>query len=167
MTPAASPAGSHHHHLCTGACAGSGKRALLRFAAEAATRAGQRWTAPRAEVYGLMLDQKQPQTAYQLIDALSDRLKREVKPATVYRALEALQTLGLIARIESRNAYAACRHPEVAHTHIFLVCDDCGETAEVADHEVSDRLRSDAASHGFRTHRQILELRGQCRDCQH
>lgn len=165
MTPA-HPAAGTHHHLCTGACAGSGKRALLRFAESAALRSGQRWTAPRAEVYGLLLDRKQPLTAYQLIEALSARLKRDIKPATVYRALEALQGLGLVARIESRNAFAACRHPEVAHTHIFLVCDDCGDTAEVADHDITDRLRQDAASHGFRTHRQILELHGMCRDCQ-
>ena len=153
-------------HLCTSACSGSGKPALLRYAEKTALAHSQRWTAPRAEVYAALLDQRKPLTAYQLLEVVATAGKRDVKPATVYRALEALQQLGLVAKIESRNAFIACRHPETLHAHIFLVCDDCGDAAEVADQDITAHLRRDAESHGFRAARQIMELHGTCKSCQ-
>lgn len=153
-------------HICTARCADGSKKTLLRYGEYIAAQKGQRWTAPRAAVYEAVLDARRPATAYQLLEALCAKDGTDVKPATVYRALDALQELGLVARIESMNAYLACRHPQQPHEHIFLVCDDCGDAAEVADHKIAGHLRHDAASHGFKTARQVMELHGTCQHCQ-
>lgn len=139
---------------------------LVSFAARRAAEEGQRWTEMRAHVYEALLAQESQATAYQLIAVLSEKLKKDLKPASVYRALDALCALGVVVRIESLNAFRACAHPEHQHQHVFLVCDSCGMADEIADHGIGRKLTRDAAEHGFRTARQVLELHGACRGCQ-
>ncbi len=152
---------SHAHHGHS-----HSKAELIAYAERQAAAQRQRWTSTRAEAYDALLDHDAPITAYALLEYLSVRHKRDIKPASVYRALEALCELGVVVKIESLNAFRACRHPREDHQHVFLVCDGCGHTDEIADHGIGKKLTSDAAEHGFRTARQVLELHGSCRDCQ-
>lgn len=149
---------SHAHHS-------PAKEHLMAYAEKRAGALKQRWTSTRAEAYDALLDHDAPITAYALLEYLSHRHGRDVKPASVYRALEALCDIGVVVKIESLNAFRACRHPQEDHQHVFLVCDSCGHTDEIADHGIGRRLTQDAATHGFETARQVLELHGWCRDC--
>jgi len=149
---------SHAHHP-------PAKEHLMAYAEKRAGVLKQRWTSTRAEAYDALLDHDAPITAYALLEYLSHRHGRDVKPASVYRALEALCDIGVVVKIESLNAFRACRHPQEDHQHVFLVCDSCGHTDEIADHGIGRRLTQDAATHGFETARQVLELHGWCRDC--
>lgn len=142
------------------------KNELLKYAATLAAKNGQRWTDMREDVYDALLSHDTPVTAYQLIDFLSQKNGKDLKPASIYRSLDALCGLGVVARIESLNAFRACRHPEHDHQHVFLVCNSCGNTDEIADQGISRKLMQDAAHHGFLTARQVLELHGACRSCQ-
>ncbi len=141
------------------------KKALLDHAAIRAEKQGHRWTPLRADVYAALLDHTTPVTAYKLLEFLSAQHAKDMKPASVYRSLDALCELGLAVKIESLNAFSACRHPEEQHQHVFLVCDGCGHTDEIADHGIAQKLDKDASHHGFRTRRQVLELHGSCKDC--
>lgn len=149
-------------HKCD--CAAD-RPALVAYAEKRAAALKQRWTATRAEAYDALLDHDAPITAYALLEYLSQRHGRDIKPASVYRALEALCDIGVVVKIESLNAFRACRHPQDDHQHVFLVCDGCGHTDEIADHGIGARLTTQAAAHGFTTGRQVLELHGYCRDC--
>ena len=51
----------------------------------------------------------QPVSAYELIDQLRD--KAVLAPQTVYRSLDRLIADGQAHRLESLNAFIACRHP--------------------------------------------------------
>ncbi len=113
----------------------------------------------RAQVYEALLDATAPQTAYELVKHLG------VKPTSVYRSIEALIELGLIAKIESLNTFIACQHPDHNHQHVFLVCDHCGKIDEIADHGISTKITTNAATRGFKTSRQILEVHGECLGC--
>lgn len=135
------------------------KKALLAFAEFRARQQGQRWTDTRVQVYEALLGAGKPVTAYQLVEQLT------VKPTSVYRALEALTGLGLIAKIESLNTFVACQHPDHDHQHVFLVCDHCGQIDEIADHGISTKIAQDAATKGFKASRQILEVHGDCQGC--
>lgn len=127
--------------------------------------AGQRWTEMRSHVLEAIIKHAKPLTAYQIIDILSEKLGRDVKPASVYRSLDALASLGLIVRIESMTAYAACQHPHENHHHIFLVCRECGIADELVD-EVAAHSLSSAATHlGFSIEKQVMELQGYCKSC--
>jgi Fur family zinc uptake transcriptional regulator len=141
------------------------KKHLLTFAEQQAKRHGQRWTNTRIQVYEALLDFGQPISAYQLMDEVARCNDRSVKPASVYRSLEALIAMGLVAKIESLNTFVACEHPDHDHQHVFLVCDNCGQVGELADQGISGQLAKGAALKGFKASRQVLELHGDCQTC--
>lgn len=74
--------------------------------------AGERWTAPRARTYELLVGTEHPVRAYDL-RARFGPSRRAAKPATVYRALAFLLGLGLVHWVESRNLFVACTRPGV------------------------------------------------------
>lgn len=103
--------------------------------------------------------------AYDLIQRLSSA-ERPVKPPTVYRTLDFLLAQGLIHRIESLNGYVACVRPGQAHDTLLVVCRRCGAVMELEDTGMARTLRHEAARHGFRLDRQVVEGSGLCARCQ-
>lgn len=142
------------------------QKKLLQAAEKMSKEKGHRWTDMREAVFACILDQDKPVTAYQVIDQLSKIQKKDIKPASVYRSLDALCQLGMVVKIESLNAFMACAHPGHHHEHVFLVCRSCGSADELSDHAVSKKLNTDASHQGFKIERQVLELQGACRNCQ-
>ncbi len=142
------------------------KYQCLDFAVQIAESKGHRWTDMREAVFSYILDQKKPVTAYQLIEKISQRKNKDIKPASIYRSLDALSHLGLVVKIESLNAFIACSHPDQHHEHVFLICRQCGSADELTEHTVSKKLKATASNQGFKIERQILELQGSCHDCQ-
>ena len=127
--------------------------------------AGDRLTPLRRIVLEKLREVAQPLSAYDLMAILGRDNGRRFNPTTVYRTLEFLIGVGLVTRIESRNAFIACRHPGDHHDCLFLICTDCGTAIEIADDRIASVLGEDAASIGFRPVRQVVELQGQCRSC--
>jgi Fe2+ or Zn2+ uptake regulation protein len=82
-----------------------------------------------------------PVSAYELIDSL--REKATLAPQTVYRSLDRLIADGQAHRLESLNAFVACRHPAHEGAAVFAICDDCGIVTEF-----ESRLRSSVSPHG-------------------
>ena len=141
------------------------KKSLIKFAEDQAELLGHRWTQTRAQVFQTLVELGKPTTAYQLLDEVSKRYNRSVKPASIYRSLDALMTIGVVAKIETANTFMVCRHPHHDHQHVFLVCDHCGQVDEIADQGISGQLQKDAESMGFKASRQVLELHGDCKRC--
>jgi Fur family zinc uptake transcriptional regulator len=71
-----------------------------------------------------------PVKAYELVSRFRAG-ERAAKPPTIYRALDFLERQGFAHRIESLNAYVACRRGARTHPAAFLICDCCGATAEI------------------------------------
>lgn len=107
----------------------------------------------------------QPVGAYDLLPLLEAKLGRKLLPPSVYRALEFLLEQRLIARIESRNAYIPCAHPERPHHCVFFVCDACSTSTEIENPRLEALIDEDARSLGFRVLRRVVELRGTCAAC--
>lgn len=105
-----------------------------------------------------------PMTAYRVLDALSGPGAR-LAPETVYRALRALVARGEVHRVESANAYVACRHPDHCEAAILSICDDCGAVEEHLDATAIDALSSAARRRGFEPARPVVELHGRCGGC--
>ncbi len=150
-----------HHEACTN-CTHTHS---LGVAQDIARKSGHRWSETRTQVYHTLLMVDKPVTAYELLDMVAEKYERDVKPASVYRSLDALIDLGIIAKIESANAFVACQNPECEHQHIFLVCDHCGQIDEISDHGINRQLLKQAAEQGFVARKQILELHGECKAC--
>lgn len=89
-------------------------------------------------------------------------------PPTVYRALEKLVQAGQVHRIQSLNAYVACRREKgCTHTHhnTFAVCGDCGSVEEIHDDRVASLIRDLGQTHKFTVEQDSLELIGHCGAC--
>ena len=106
----------------------------------------------------------EPVSAYWLIDELRTTGK-SVAPPTVYRALSFLQNARMVHRVESLNAFIACKCPEHVHQGQFLICTECGHTEEIQDQLVTELVSASAAARGFVPAVQIVEMRGPCGDC--
>jgi Fur family zinc uptake transcriptional regulator len=104
-----------------------------------------------------------PVSAYELIEAL--REKATLAPQTVYRSLDRLIADGRAHRLESLNAFVACRHPSHEGTAVFAICDECGTVTEFDEPVAIERLRGWAKKAKFAVDQMTLEIRGRCRAC--
>ena len=103
--------------------------------------------------------------AYELIEIFTQDVSRRVAPQTVYRALQFLTSQGLVAKIESRNAYVALTHPERGQDCLFFICNTCGATKEWEDQRLENLIIETAAQIGFFASRRVIEVEGTCTAC--
>ena len=125
---------------------------------------GARLTPQRRRVLELVWHGHEAVKAYDIIRQMSSE-DRTVKPPTVYRALGFLLAQGLIHRIESVNGYFGCPHPDEPHPNQLLVCSGCGRVEEIDAPAAAQALVAGADAQGFAIERQVVELRGKCRQC--
>ena len=134
-------------------------RALAAAEAHCAA-AGERWTDPRRRTYELLVEGQRPLKAYDIIAHYGG--PTATKPPTVYRALEFLETHGLVHRVATLNAYVVCSVGSAAHMPQLILCECCGRSEERA---LDDAAVSLAAGASFEVRSAILELRGLCPEC--
>lgn len=139
--------------------------AALDAVAKTCREHGLQFTTIRRQVMETLINAGQPLTAYDLMSALERPLGRRLTPPTVYRALEFLQEQRFVSRIESRNAFVPCAHPDHPHACVFFICNNCGGSSEVEDPTIEKAVARDAASLGFRIARRVVELQGTCATC--
>jgi Fur family transcriptional regulator, zinc uptake regulator len=150
-------AAKHDHRKCV-------HTALATAEAVCHARA-QKLTAVRKRVLELVWASHKPVGAYALLDSLRAD-GRSAAPPTVYRALEFLLAQGLVHRVESLNAYLGCAHPADDHTAQFLICRQCGTTAELEESEIATAIDRHAKRSGFAVERRTVEAMGLCAACQ-
>ncbi len=123
-------------------------------------------------VFGALNAAVTPLSAYQLLDALRGDGFRA--PLQVYRALDQLRAAGLVHRLESMNAFVACRHAhdKGAHDHhhaqapvAFAICRKCGAVAELSDAAMERSLGTLCAGSGFKAEKATIEISGLCPAC--
>lgn len=132
----------------------------LAAAAEAhCLRQGAAWTDNRRFLFLLLARADRPLKAYDLIPRLR-AARRPSNPASVYRVLAFLEAAGLVARIETLNAYAAL--PQPGRRAGFLVCRSCEGAAPIERCACPDPPATTAA---FTVEDWIFEVRGLCAGC--
>ena len=141
-----------------------GEVSILRQADQICRERGVRLTLQRRRVLEILSAWPQPMGAYEILERLAGTIPG-ARPATVYRALQFLQSQGLVHRLESLNAYVGCVHPEHPHASQFLICRDCGQVEELADASVEQILGRAARALGFRADSKIIEVTGCCARC--
>ncbi len=65
-----------------------------------------------------------------------------VAPISIYRAIDALLEAGVIHRLESKNAFFACRRMDhrTGRRPLFLSCENCGAVGEVDGQHIFDLI---------------------------
>lgn len=144
---------------------GAQRKAAISQAADLAAEKRVSFTPQRKAVFELLLQAGRPIGAYALMEELAKRENRGIAPPTIYRALDFLQDLGVVSRLESSNEFIPCTHPSEPHDCIFLICTCCKKAVETDERSIHGALAALADKHGFKTGRQVIELQGLCEAC--
>ena len=107
----------------------------------------------------------QPLKAYSI---LFDVKKKGINaPLQVYRALDRLVEIGKIHKIESRNAFIACKNSncQVSKATAFSICESCEDVTEVSNLKLSKYLNNFADKSGMKYNKYNLEFFGLCKNC--
>ncbi len=139
--------------------------AQQRLATEKAATMQERLTPARLAAYAEVVSCGQPLSAYELIARLEKREDRKIAPLTVYRHLEFLMRVGLVHRLESKQAYLACEHPEHEHESQYLLCSSCGRADELESKKLGQLLDKLMDKRGFQAVNSVVEVTGLCSDC--
>lgn len=137
---------------------------VLKLAEDLCKQRSKQLTEQRKTVLRLLCISDKPVSAYDLLDQLRGEIKNPTPPV-VYRALDFLLEQGLAHKLESLHAYIGCTHPDHPHASQFLICDDCGEVAEVENPTVAESLETASQSIGFQTKQTVVEILGTCAKC--
>ena len=127
--------------------------------------AGYRLTAPRRALAELITARNG--AAFTAADLVADVRTRRlgIGRATVFRAIDLLETVGAVERIDLQNgehAYVAC----VPTHHHHVICSRCANATEIADLGLGAVAREVARRTGYRVDEHRLELFGLCPACQ-
>ena len=94
--------------------------------------------------------------------------KKGIKaPPQVYRVLDKLVEMGKIHKIESKNAFVACRNSdcEISKATAFSICEKCEVVNEISDIKLSKYLSNFNHKKGMKFKRFNLEFFGLCKKC--
>lgn len=137
------------------------ERAQAELAASGRKRGGA-----RSAVLELLASEPCALTAHELEEALRGRPGRPVSRASVYRILDELERLGLVARLELGGGmvrYERAGGPREHHHH--LVCDECGAVMPFSDPALERAISDLSARVPIAVSEHEVVLHGACGDC--
>ncbi len=142
------------------------KSSWAEQARAALSRAGYRRGGARAAVIEALAEQDCAITALDL-EELMRRRDEGVGRASIYRALEQLEQLGLLQRIEvCRGTAGYERVDPTGHHHHHAICRDCGRMVPFEDPRLERALEHVAGEMpGFAVAEHDVVLRGVCERC--
>ena len=108
---------------------------------------------------------KEPLKAYSIL--FNVQKKGINAPQQIYRALDKLIEIGKIHKIESKNAFVACKNAncEVSKATAFSICESCEMVDEISDVKLTKYLSSFSDKKGTKYKRFNLEFFGLCKKC--
>ncbi len=116
-------------------------------------------------VFDIIEKSREPVKAYSILFNVK---KKGIKaPPQVYRALEKLIKLGKIHKVESKNAFVACKSSncEISKATAFSICETCEKVTEISDKKLSKYLKNFHDKTGMIYKKYNLEFYGLCTTC--
>jgi|TARA_B100001094_G_C18107679_1_gene759315 Fur family transcriptional regulator, zinc uptake regulator len=108
---------------------------------------------------------KEPLKAYSILYNVQ---RKGIKaPQQIYRALDKLIEIGKIHKIESRNAFVACKNAncEISKATAFSICEKCENVTEINNLKLSSYLSNFKDTTGMKYNKYNLEFFGLCKKC--
>jgi Fur family ferric uptake transcriptional regulator len=136
------------------------------FAFERLSASGLRRGGARSAVIESLAAQECARSVVEIEQAL-ESAERGAARASVYRVLEELESVGLVARIEVGDGvtrYEAI-YPDGLHHHHHMICDNCGELVPFHDDELERAIRRLSRRVDFEVSDHDVLLRGHCHAC--
>jgi len=124
-------------------------------------------TNPRIVVLEQLLKYKKPMS----IEELQDALKGQVATSTLYRVLNDLKNINVVAEFitpENTTMIELSLHEEEHHHHLF--CKTCGDVVDIElslgfEQKLSNEIKSIEKNLFFTIEEHGLELFGECSEC--
>ena len=116
-------------------------------------------------VLDLVEKSSEPLKAYSILFNVQ---KKGLKaPLQVYRALDKLVEIGKIHKVESRNAFVACKNSscQVSKATAFSICESCEKVTEINNSKLSKYLNNFQDNSGMKYSKYNLEFLGLCKKC--
>ena len=130
---------------------------------------GGRLTQKRRLILEILLENWQPQSAYEIADLYHEKAGDSIPAMSVYRMLDFLMQNGLAHKLTTTNKFLACSHINCDHTHQapqFLICDSCNAVNEIGlDKTLISALEKSINAIQFQLNSPQLELHGLCEGC--
>ena len=101
-------------------------------------------------IFDLIDKSPEPMKAYSILFNVQ---KKGIKaPLQVYRALDKLVEIGKIHKIESRNAFIACKNSkcQIAKATVFSICESCENVSEISNSKLSKYLSNFSDNSGMK-----------------
>tara|TARA_B110000495_G_C22988614_1_gene581903 strand:- start:1261 stop:1659 length:399 start_codon:yes stop_codon:yes gene_type:complete len=116
-------------------------------------------------VFDIIIKAKEPLKAYSIL--YNVQKKGINAPQQIYRALDKLIEIGKIHKIESRNAFVACKNAncEISKATAFSICENCEKVTELNNPKLSKIITTFKDSSGMNYKKFNLELFGLCKKC--
>ena len=116
-------------------------------------------------VFDIIIKAKEPLKAYSIL--YNVQKKGINAPQQIYRALDKLIEIGKIHKIESRNAFVACKNAncEISKATAFSICENCEKVTELNNSKLSTLITTFKDSSGMNYKKFNLELFGLCKKC--
>ena len=116
-------------------------------------------------ILNILKKSNKPLKAYQILFQVQ---KKGIKsPTQVYRALDKLQEIAKVHKIESRNSYVICNNTDCLNklSVSFLLCNLCEKIIEIEDKIISDRFSEICKKFDRKYSQHKLEILGTCVSC--
>ncbi len=127
--------------------------------------AGYRRGGARHEVLELLAEQQCALSAFEIEDRLAAGPRR-VSRASIYRILEELEEVDLVARVDIGNGITRYEPVGRSHGHHHhLVCDRCGSLEPFTDEGLERAVRRAAERVPLEVSEHEIVLHGTCRGC--
>ncbi len=138
----------------------------MQRASDAFDEKGLRFTKLRQMVFTEIAATYASIGAYDILARMAEKGTR-VAPISIYRAIDALLEAGVIHRLESKNAFFACRRLDhrTGRRPLFLSCEKCGAVGEVDGQHIFDQIGDAARSAKFTPRVKFVEVSGICPRC--
>jgi Fur family ferric uptake transcriptional regulator len=147
--------------MCAATQTGLESSSWVGHALEQLSEAGYRRGGSRTRVVEMLGEQDCAITPLELDGRLEG-----VGRATVYRAIEQLEELGLVQRIDLGGDSTAFEKVDPrGHHHHHLVCNKCGRVIPFEDEDLESAIHSLSTRDGFTIQSHEITLRGICADC--
>jgi Fur family transcriptional regulator, zinc uptake regulator len=143
---------------------------VIRQAEHHCQTRGGRLTQKRRLILEILLENNQPQSAYEIAELYHQKSDDGIPAMSVYRMLDFLMENGLVHKLSSTNKFLACSHISCDHAHQtpqFLICDSCHSVNEIGlDTTLISALEKSIDAKHFQLSSPQLELHGVCEGCQ-
>lgn len=120
----------------------------------------------QSEVLKVLKGSEKPMTAYAILNSMKAD-EPDLAAPTVYRALDALTAQGRAHKLESLKAFVPCRCRHDTSVPVLAICEDCGSVEEHDGAPLLAELTAISKKTQFSAARHIVEIHGQCLECNH